>query len=239
MLLSTKAIVIHTFPYSESSLMLKAYTEKIGYTTFLLKGFKRNKKQKINLHPLALVEITCVAKEKTTLNQARNISLLKPYSNILTNPIKSGLAMFIAEFLGHAIRDDQEGESHFFTWLTQAIDHLENKDSLANFHLWFLLSLTDHLGFLPQGKRSNETPLFNIIEGSFLKEGSSAISCSETESILLDKLMTNKMDELLLLRFSKEERKQILALLHEYFQVHLDKEFSLKSLDVLSQLYTD
>lgn len=238
MLLSTKAIVIHTFPYSDSSVMLKAYTEKIGYSTFLLKGFKRNKRQKVNLHPLALVEITCVVKEKTSLYQARNISLLKPYSNILTNPIKSGLAMFIAEFLGHAIRDDQEGEIHFFTWLIQAIENLENIDSLANFHLWFLLSLTEHLGFLPQGKRSMETPFFNISEGSFIKGGSSLISCSESESVLIDKLMSKQMEELLLLPFSKEERKRMLTLLHEYFQVHLDKEFSLKSVEVLSQLYT-
>lgn len=237
MLLSTKALVIHTFPYSDSSLMLKAYTEKIGYTTFLLRGFKRNRKQKINLHPLALIEVTCQVKEGSSLNNARNVSLLTPYSNILTNPLKSGMAMFLAEFLGHAIRDDQEGEIAFFTWLTQAVDHLENKDSLANFHLWFLLSLSDHLGFLPQGKRSSETPLFNIVEGSFLAKGNAAVCCSEKESILLDILMKNEMDEILLLSFTREERALLLKLLHEYFQVHLDKEFSLKSLDVLSQLY--
>jgi len=237
MLLSTKALVIHTFPYSDSSLMVKAYTEKLGYTTFLLKGFKRNRKQKINLHPLALIEVTCFVKEGSGLNHARNVSLLRPYSNILTNPLKSGMAMFLAEFLGHAIKDDHEGEVSFFTWLTQAVDHLERKDSLANFHLWFLLSLSEQLGFLPQGKRSNETPLFSIIEGSFLTKGNAATRCSEKESILLDKLMENEMDELLFLPFNREERMLLLNLLHAYFQVHLDKEFSLKSLDVLRQLY--
>lgn len=239
MLLSSSALVIHTFPYSESSIIVKAYAEQFGYTSFLLKGFKKNRKQKINLHPLALVEITCVSSNQPGLKFARNISLQKPYSEILLNPIKSGLAMFLAEFLSHAVRDDQEGDSVFFKWLYEVVDELEKTDHLANFHLWFLIQLSDHLGFSPQGSKSTQTPYFNLIEGSFVARGSSNANCSEYESILIDKILAKKYDELSLLKLNKKERLILLNLLHQYFEVHLDKKFTLNSLDILGQLYVD
>lgn len=239
MLLSTSALIIHTYPYSESSIIVKAYAEKFGYTSFLLKGFKKNKKQKINLHPLALVEITCVSSKQPGLKFARNISLQKPYSEILMDPIKSGLAMFIAEFLGITVRDDEDGDSLFFAWLNEVVDELERTNHLANFHLWFLLKLSDHLGFAPQGNRTNQKPNFNLTEGSFMARGTSSENCSENESILVDKVLNKNYDDIAKMKLIKKERLILLKLLHQYFEVHLDKKLTLKSLEILGQLYVD
>lgn len=239
MLINTRAIIIHTYPYSESSLIVKAYTEKLGFSSFLIKGFKRNKKQKINLHPMASVEITCVSSGQNSLKLVRNISLLNPYSRLLSNPIKSGLAMFLAEFLGHTLRDAEEGDAVFFQWLTGAIDYLEETDSLANFHLWFLLNLSDHLGFAPQGRMSIETPYFSISEGSFLKNSNSNNCLNSFETELFDRILNKKLDECALISFSRNERASILAILHSYFQIHIERDFTLKSLDILNHLYTD
>ena len=79
MLQSTRAIVIHTFPYSDSSLILKAYTEKYGYASFLLKGFKKNRRQKVILHPMAEVEISAIIHSNSGLNVVRSIDLQNPY----------------------------------------------------------------------------------------------------------------------------------------------------------------
>ena len=239
MLLSSSALVIHTYPYSESSVIVKAYAEKFGYTSFLLKGFKKNRKQKINLHPLALVEITCVSSKQSGLKFARNIALQKPYSEILMDPIKSGLAMFLAEFLGNTVRDDQDGDSVFFAWLNEVVDELERTSNLANFHLWFLIHLSDHMGFAPQGSRTINTPHFNLTEGSFVARDSSSENCSEEESILLDRILNINYNVLALLALNKKERLILLNLLHMYFEVHLDKKITLKSLDILGQLYID
>lgn len=239
MLLNTKALIIHTFPYSDSSVIVKAYTEQFGYSSFLLKGFKKNRKQKINLHPLALVEITCTASNTSDLKFVRNIALLNPYSDIITNPLKSGLAMFLAEFLGHTINADQEGDTVFFSWLHQAVNSLNTLNSFSNFHLWFLLNLSDFMGFAPQGEREQNTPHFNLVEGSFLARGSSNENLNDKESTLLNSILNKSYDEIAKEAFSRVERLVLLRLLHRYFQIHIEKEFTLKSLDVLSELYID
>ena len=239
MVQSTKALVIHTFPYSDSSIILRAYTEKFGYSSFILKGFKRNRKQKINLHPLALVEISCIVRNNSGLKAVRSIELQHPFTTLLMDPVKSGIAMFLSEWLSFTIKEDEEGDPRFFAWISKAVEVLDESDSIANYHLWFLLKLSDYMGFAPQGQRDLKTPFFNLGEGSFLSSGSSNENTSEKESILLDQILNKNLTEIALISLNKIERLSLLNLLHQYFQIHLQKEFTLKSLDVLIQLYDD
>jgi len=46
-IISTKAIVISTIKYSDTSLIVKLYTEKVGLVSFLLKGILKSKKGKL------------------------------------------------------------------------------------------------------------------------------------------------------------------------------------------------
>jgi DNA repair protein RecO (recombination protein O) len=233
----TRAIVIHTFPYSDTSLILKGYSEKFGYCSFLLKGFKRNRKQKVILHPLALVEISTSGQHHSTLKLARSIDLQNPFSQLLMDPVKSGMAMFIAEWLGFTINEDKEGDPEFFNWLISAIDSLNHSDSIANFHIWFLLKLGSFLGFAPQGNKTLLKPYFDLREGYFTDQGSSNEILNEQESLLLNKVLNLSLEEIVLIKINKIDRATLLRLIHRYFQLHLEKEFTLKSLDVLAQLY--
>ena len=97
MITLTRAIVIHSFPYSDSSIIAKTYCEKGGYTYFLAKGYKKGRKHKAALHPLAAVEISYNDKGRSGLKMANRIDLIDPYSSLLFNPIKSGIAMFLAD----------------------------------------------------------------------------------------------------------------------------------------------
>ena len=42
--LTSKAIVLSALKYSESSLIVKCYTEKLGVKTYLIRGVLKNKK---------------------------------------------------------------------------------------------------------------------------------------------------------------------------------------------------
>ena len=237
MLRSTRAVVIHTFPYSDTSVILRAYTEEIGFTSFLLKGYKKNRKQKTQLHPLAIVEISFLERSNSTLHFVRNVSSQNPHMNLLMDPVRSGIAMFISEWLGHTIKEDEEGDPRFFAWLLNAIDILNSSELIANYHLWFLLELSKYMGIAPQGERTAVTPLFCIAEGAFTNRGSNTENLSEEESILFDLLMKKNFKEISEHSLNKGERSNLLYLFHLYFQLHLDKNFKLKSLEVLKQLY--
>lgn len=238
MLEHTPAIVIHSFPYSDSSIIAKTYCEKGGYTSFLAKGYRKGKKHKASLHPLASVEISYYNKGNTGLKLANKIELSNPHSSILFNPIKSGLAMFLAEWLSLTLNEDQEGDPRFFNWLNKAIEALNEVESVANFHIWFLIRLSDFLGISPQGRRSEKEAYFNYKEGVFSNNTNS--DCFSTvESKLFDRILDLNLEESLNIALDKKERNQLLSMIRQYYQFHLSIAMELKSWDILTQIYNE
>ena len=78
MLKKTKGIIFHQVKYSESSVIVKIYTELLGLQSYILKGV-RKKKSKIKsnlLQPLTLVEMEVYHKENSEINFIKENSKL-------------------------------------------------------------------------------------------------------------------------------------------------------------------
>jgi DNA repair protein RecO (recombination protein O) len=235
---TTRAVVIHTFSYSDTSLILKAYTEKFGYASYLLKGYKKRKKNKILLHPLNLIEIGAVHKSNTDLHIGRSVNSYRSVQNITLSPVKSSIAMFLAEWLFHTVRIG-EADQPFFNWLVQAIERLDKSDYPGNFHLWFLINLSKFMGFYPQGKKSIKTPLFNLTEGEFMDKSIPGDLLSEEESEWLDLILNSNYGSIDKIKLNRLNRHKILSFFHHYFQICLNNDFRLKSFDILLQVFDD
>jgi len=238
MLESTRAVVIHSFAYSDTSIILKAYTEKFGYASYLLKGYKKRKKNKILLHPLALLEISAIHKTDSGLHFGRSVSTYIPLQSISANPVKSGIAMFLAEWLFNTVRVGEE-DKDFFEWLLQAIEKLNNERKPKNFHLWFLLNLTGFMGFYPQGRKTKQKPLFNLTEGEFTEATFPGDRLTNEESSLLETLMKSDYKKTQQIKLSRLNRRNSLRFFHDYFQICQNNEFKLKSFDILLQIFDD
>ena len=234
----TRAIVIHSFPYSDSSIIAKTYCEKGGYTSFLAKGYKKGRKHKAALHPLAAVEISFNNRGRSGLIMANKIDLYDPYSSLLFNPVKSGIAMFLAEWLSLTLREDKEGDPRFFSWLSKAIETLNELDNVANFHLWFLIKLSDFLGISPQGRQSVKNKYFHLKDGVFINS-ENAECLTSTESAMLDKILNGRLEDCLNLTLKKAERALLLSIIRQYYQLHLDSAMDLKTLEILPQLFEE
>ena len=235
---NTRAVVIHTFSYSDTSLILKAYTEKFGYTSYLLKGYKKRKKDKILLHPLGLIEISAIHKDNTDLHFGRSVNSYKPVQNITFDPVKSSIAMVLAEWLFHTVRIG-EADKVFFIWLIQAIERLDKSEHPENFHLWFLLNLSKFMGFFPQGRKSIKTPIFNLTEGEFTNGSTPGDLLSKDESEWLNLLIISNFETIEKIKFSRSNRRKLLQFFHDYFQICLNNDFRLKSFDILFQIFDD
>jgi len=234
----TRAVVIHTFSYSDTSLILKAYTEKFGYTSYLLRGYKKKKKNKVLLHPLGLIEISAAHKNADGLHFGRAVNSYKSAQNIAINPIKSGIAMFLAEWLFHTVRIG-DADEEFFNWLVLAIERLDDSEHPENFHLWFLLKLSKFMGFYPQGQKSTKTPRFNLTEGKFTNISIPGDLLSEDESGWLDLLIKSNYESIEKIKLSRLGRRKLLQFYNDYFQVCLNNAFKLKSNDILFQIFDD
>ena len=92
-MIKTRAIVLHRFPYSDSSFIVKALTEECGIISFIVKGGKKKESPfRGALDPLALSEVVFRQNPNTELQFIKEATLLdwrKDLRNDLLNLAKA------------------------------------------------------------------------------------------------------------------------------------------------------
>ncbi|MDQ1148305.1 DNA repair protein RecO [Sphingobacterium zeae] len=170
MLNKTRAVVLKTTNYSESSLVAQLYTEHFGMQSYLIAGARKPKgKIKANiLQPLHLLEIVATHKDNGSLQRISEARQAPALQEIPYDIVKSSLALFLNEIL-YKILKEQEHDSYLFEFIHQSILWLDQSHSnLANFHLVFLIKLTRFLGFYP-AKSKQVLPLFQSSRSNLFK----------------------------------------------------------------------
>lgn len=172
MLYTSRGIVLHQLRYSESSVIVKIFTEQYGLKSYIFKGVHK-KKASIRsslLQHLNLVELVCDDKDYGGLQHPKELRLEYPYHTLTSDIRKSSIALFINEILLHAIRHE-EADAELFAFLHHSLIWLDKAEgSVSDFHLWLCIQLTAHLGFEPQ-ETEGQPNYFSLKEGLF-KESS-------------------------------------------------------------------
>ena len=143
----TKAIVLSSIKYGDTSLIVKAFTEVDGVKSYLLKGILSTKKGKLKpalFQPLTQLELVANHKNKGTLETIREAKVIHPYKSLHNDIVKNSMVLFLAEMLTHSIREEQEDKS-LYNYLEYSFIWLDTNDNSSNFHLLFLLNLTKYL----------------------------------------------------------------------------------------------
>ncbi len=238
MLISTKAIVFSAIKYSEADLIVSAFTEKAGIKSYLLRNILKAKKGKIKasyFQPLSQLEIIADHKNKGTLEYIKEVKIYRPYNTLHTNILKSGVVMFVSEILKSSIKEEEANED-LYAFLEHALNWLDGNSEIANFHIFFLLQLSGHLGFYPDASRM-ECPYFNIIEGNF-QENSDSNYCLEGNYIEdFKRFFNSSFSEISTIKLNRERRLEVLNLLLSYYRFHIQGFQNPKSLAVLNQLF--
>ena len=111
MLVRTKAIVLHTLKYSDSSLIAHCYTQVVGKQSFILKGILTAKKgaiRKSQFQALTQLEILFDHKNNGKLQFLKEVKVISPYQTIPNKIEKNALVQFLAETLKNAIQEEGE-----------------------------------------------------------------------------------------------------------------------------------
>lgn len=229
MLHSTKGIVFHSLKYSETSLIVKIYTELFGIQSYLFKGI-RQVKSKIKpglFQPMTLLDLVVYHKETQSLQSVKEAHLAHPFKTIPFDIRKSSVILFINELLYKAIREEEPNPDLFvFLWQTCAqLD--ETQKSVSSFHLSFALRLMHYIGIFPQNNHSTRFPVFNMREGLFQSSipGHPHFLDSGT-SLLFHDLLTNcggGADAINCVHtgIKPEIRNQLLETVLLYYRLHL------------------
>ena len=238
MQVSTRAFVFSSVKYSEADLIVTCFTENYGLKSYLLRGILKSKKGKLRtsmFQPLSLLFLEAYHKNKGTLERISEARVHYPYISLQTQIIKSSLLLFLSEILKNSVKEE-EANPELFQFLEKSLLWLDQNEEVANFHLLFLLKLTNYLGFYPDFTDKMQS-YFNLIEGNF-QRNSTGQFCEMGEKIeVVKQLDTSSFNDLKNLKISKVTRLETLELILRYYQLHVQGYKSPKSLAVLTQLF--
>lgn len=240
MLVSTKAIVLSSIKYGDTSLIVKCFTEEDGCKSYLLRGVLSSKKSKIKssyFQPLMQLNIVGNHNNKGNLNNLKEVHVSNPYQSLYSNIFKQSIVFFLSEVLNTSLREE-EPNTELFKYIETSLLWLDLHEHISNFHLLFLLNLTKYLGFYPE-LENLEFDVFDLLEGRFVNKITHHNNVVANEELMeFKKLLGINIEALHKVEFNAVNRHRILDILIRYFELHLTGFKRPKSLEVLRQVFS-
>jgi len=241
MLAKSKVIVLKTLKYSESSLIIKTYSEKYGTISFLAKGIRKSGKSKkaAFFSPLNILNIDFTYKENRDLHFFKDADIHIPLYSLQSKTSKLAISLFLAEFLYKALKEE-EANHDLYEFIEKSILHFNELESnFINFHLLFLIKISKFLGFEPRPIENKNQLYFNIEQGVFQDFYSHQDLCLHAElSNNLNKLLISKMEDISLIKFSYVERKEVLNSILKFYEAHFPELGKIESLYILETVFS-
>lgn len=239
MQVTTKAIVLSSLKYGDTSLIVKAFTASDGIKSYLLKGVLASKKGKLKtayFQLLSQLEIVAYHKNKGTLESIREAKINYQYQTLQTNIVKNALTFFLAEMLSNSIHEEEDNQN-LFDFLEASLQWLDTNDEISNFHIFFLLALSKYLGFYPDTSDKNNI-YFDLQEGAFANILSLNPMIMGENLIHFKQFLGINFDTIHTIKMNKKQRQELLKLLILYYELHLHGFRKPRSLTILNEVFS-
>ncbi len=175
-----RGIVLRTVKYGDTSIIVDLFTESHGRMSFMASTSraKRSVRSVSFWQPLSMVEFSAeLLPNGGKLPRPSDVRTYYNYIDLPFSPIKSTLALFLAEFLSAALREEKEN-TPLYRYIESSLQWLDLADSpasIANFHLAFLMHLSRFIGIYPNLDVSGN-PNLNLNPNSPLSAVNSPLS---------------------------------------------------------------
>jgi DNA repair protein RecO (recombination protein O) len=240
MLNSTKGIVLYRQKYSDSSSIVRIYTEKFGKQAYLIygTGSKKSKSQSNLLQPLFILDLTVYHKPEGTLQKVKEFSASAQLHSLPNSIQKTTISFFLAEMIDKILKENQP-DTVCFEFIEKSIQILDLlPQSVSNFHLIFLFQWSRYLGFFPENNFSESKQIFDMVAGKFITGIPQHPHYLNAEkSRLFFSIFQIGLNVPQTLKINSEERNELLDFIIEYYNLHLEKTGKIKSLDVLRNVF--
>lgn len=224
MLHQTRGIALHATKFSETSYVVKIYTELFGLQSYLVRGVrKQNAKIKSGLfQPLTLLDLVVYHKEKSSLQNLKEASYSHSYKSIPFDIKKSSIALFLNELIYKTIHEEDPHPELFSFLYCSCLNLDAATDNFTLFHLVFSLQLTRYLGCMPQLNYSEKLPFLNLREGVFQANAPDHNDfLGSTMSRLFFQLLITAENTSPSLRIPAKTRDKLLETILIYYRLHV------------------
>lgn len=240
MLYKTRGIVLHSLKYSETSIIVRIYTEAHGIVSYIVRA-SRSKKSAMKpgiFQPLTILDFVAYHRKKTKLQTIKEITHCYHFTSIPYDIKKSSVAIFIAEVLYKTIREEEQNRD-MFDFIHRSVLSLDATEGrIAEFHLYFLIELSRLLGFYPHDNFNENNIFFNLYDGHFQEYPPEHFYFIEKElSEQLHKLIGSSYHESKNTGISAESRKELINKLLDYYRIHLSGFNVIHSNQVLEEIF--
>ena len=240
MLYKTRGIVLHSFTYNDKYAITQIYTEEFGRVSYLTaksKG-KQTKVPKSLFHALSVLDLEVEHKNLRDIQRIKEAKVSLPLSSILSDPVKSTVSIFLAEFIFHITKDIQSNKT-LFNFIYQSIQIFDWAEvGVANFHLVFMIRSSIFLGFYPNVEGYMPDMFFDMQNGEFVRTKPfhpHFLNPDDSRVFLL--LLRMNYENMHTFSFSGKQRVSIINRILEYYKLHLSEFSEMKSLEVFQNFF--
>ena len=242
MLHNTKGIVLRVTKYGDTSIIMTAYTELFGLQQYIVKGVRVTSKKGANkgvfYQPAAILQMEVYHAPMKQLQMVKEVSWDYVYQNVYSDVVRNAVATYIVEVLQQTMQPEPHPE--LFYLIEDTFKQLDKggPNLVGNLPIYFLIHLSQTMGFGLQGKYGPITSVLDVREGQFVAttpihpyflEGQEA----QTASTFLQVQFYNDLENIVL---SGAQRKKILELFQLSLSWHYKKFSEIKSLPILQEV---
>lgn len=240
MISKTKGIVLHYIKYSETSVIVKIYTEVFGLQSYIIRNLRAKKaKNKMSLiQHLSFVDMVVYHNNKSKIHNIKEIKSAYQFKTIPFDIVKSSLLVFINEFLYKTIYEE-EPNKNLYNFIVNSVEYLDNTETnINNFHLFFITRLTKFLGFLPINNFSDKNNIFNMNEGEFQNEiPNHSNFLNKNLSYYFSLLLSANIDNTDSIKLSLDNKNLLIEKIIEYYKIHIPGFKDIKSHRILKATF--
>jgi DNA repair protein RecO (recombination protein O) len=238
----TKAIILRTVKYGETSLVVTAFTEIFGIQTYMVNGVRSSKKTGLKAamyQPGALLDMEVYHNDRNAMHRIRECNWAHLYKNILSDVVKNSIAMFMMELLYKLLKQPEENTDLFY-FCEDALLQLDEapKTVAANFPLFFTLHLSHFFGFKIDDNYSEENSFLDLMEGNFINHAPThpyfmADEHAQVTAHLLRIMVPAELEDL---KMGHLKRRELLLKYIEYYSLHMQDFGQMKTVPVLQEV---
>lgn len=240
MLQKTEGLVLSITPYSDKYAIARIFTPDYGATPYIIprKSGKTAKMKASFFYPLSLLDLEVEHLPNRDIQRIKSAEITHPLYHIQTDMTKTSLAFFLSEFLSKVLRETHDNHL-LFAYLKHSLLYLESTErGLGNFHIVFMTHLTSLLGIEPDLRTFQKGYWFDMIDAEFVfHHPTHNHVLTPQECMFLSTLSRIHFRNMHCLKLTRTQRQVILDYLMQYYRIHVYDFPSLKSWDVLRELF--
>ncbi|MDA3944871.1 MAG: DNA repair protein RecO [Bacteroidetes bacterium] len=232
----SRGIVLQHIRFSDTSLIVKIFTEEFGVRSYLIKGAyqKHSKFRPAIFLPMSIIEFVQTSKIGKELHFMKEVSVNYHFHQLHQLVEKNAIVMFMSELLSRTIQEEEPNVT-LFRFLYNSLLWLDLRPTAySDFPLYLMIELSRYLGFYPKSSTFQPDYYFDLMAGIFKNNmPEHPYYLDKKLSAKLFQLSGTALDTLSNLAWSNADRRGLLQELINYYKLHIPGFQGLKSHEVL------